>query len=216
MPRELMEESTDQEMINLHKEIYDVNQRLNILSSQIAQLSLKHDKSAAKLESLVDTLRIDVENHKAEIKKLSHENSQEIGNIATSCDLYQRDVQKQIDSLQQNKLHVDAYIDGYDRLELAMYEINQAIEKKQDYFNEAVRELRNHVAEQSAILRKDLTIVKPEVDPLEKAVKEDITAFRIEMKGINKELILLKKHRAYNEKKFENIYTLIDRMKGAQ
>lgn len=213
MPRTIEE---DQEQINIQKAIYEVNQRLNLIDSQISQLSLRHDILISKLQSELNTLKIDLENHKREINTVVHENSQKIGDNFSEFKKIERELDCKISGLNFLKLDSDAYNDGFQNLAEQIGYTNQKIEKKQDFFNECVRDLRNHVASQVEILRKDLTIVKPEVDPLEKAVKEDLLAFRIEMKGINKELILLKKHKAYNDKKFEHIYTLIERLKEAK
>lgn len=215
MPKEIMED-VDQEKINTQKAIYDINQRLNLLFSQLSELSIKCDKNMAILSSEINTLRIDLENHKREINEIVHENSQKIGDNFSEFKKIERELDGKISRLNFLKLDSDAYSDGFQNLAEQIGYTNQKIEKKQDFFNETVRDLRNHIAEQCAILRKDLIVVEPEVDPLQKAIEDQLLAFRLDVKGYNKELILLKKHKAYNDKKFEHIYTLIERLKGAK
>jgi hypothetical protein len=41
-----------------------------------------------------------------------------------------------------------------------------------------------------------------------------LTCFKIDFEGVARELMMVKKNVAYGEKKFENIYTLIERLKG--
>ena len=62
--------------------------------------------------------------------------------------------------------------------------------------------------------KKELTPVEPEIDPVQQMIDERFNVFKIDFDGLVRELAILKRAVAYDEKKFENIYTLIERLKG--
>ena len=205
-------DSMDQDQINIHKAIYDINQRMQTMRNDITALFLKHDLLLAKLESRIKATEIAFENFTNKIMKISDEQTQKIGDIQTSIEDLKKEVFFSFNAFERKYLKSGDYIDGYRFLCKQDEDLRAVIEKKQDFFNDITRNLRNHLDDEIMQVREDLKPVKPEVDP-KKEVEEMLTAFRVDMKGVNKELILLKKSKAYNDKKFENIYTLIERLK---
>lgn len=93
-------------------------------------------------------------------------------------------------------------------------ELETVVQK--DYFNQVVATLRNHVKEQMKELKVELTPEVPEVDPVKEKIDEVMKVFKVDFDGLVREINLLKKAQAYDEKKFENIYTLIERLKAGK
>lgn len=82
-----------------------------------------------------------------------------------------------------------------------------------DYFNMAVEMVRNQFKDQLEKVKEELTPKIPEVDPVKAQIDERFKVWKIDFDGLVKEIAILKKAVHYDQKKFENVYTLIDRLK---
>jgi sugar-specific transcriptional regulator TrmB len=206
----------DQDERNIHNAIYDINQRMQGISNTISDLAIKHDRLLQRLESKIKELEIAFERFKFDVMQNCHQTSQAVGNNKTAIENLSKDTLNRFKDVESTYLPASSYISDYEVVIEKIEDVKRSVEKKQDFFNEVVQQLRNHVAKEVETLRKELTVEKPEVDPIKKEVDDIIAAFRLDVKGFNKELILLKKSKAYNDKKFENIYTLIERLKESK
>lgn len=203
----------DQDERNVHNAIYDINQRLQNMSNSIVDLAIKHDRLLSKLESRIKELDIAFENFKENIEKVCHSNVQDVGKAITEVNVLRREVESQFSKIPNTYVDILSYDDDQLHIMEFIGDLRRDIKQKQDVFNEINRSLHNHVSEEVTKVKDDITPLIPKIDPVKEEVEKQLIAFRVEMKGLNKELILLKKSKAYDEKKFENIYTLIERLK---
>lgn len=203
----------EQEKINLNNFIYDTNQKLQNLSNSIVDLTSKHDKLLAKLESKIKDLEIAFENFTQKIDKTVTDYNQRIGSIATDVCNLKSDIDEKfayVDSVYVTQDHF--FKEAFDIKERINHVTKDAIEKNA-YFDSKLMLLPGVISDNYQQLKKELTPVIPDVDPLKKEIDSHLDVYRNEFRGILKEMRVLKGAKDYAEKKFENIYTLIQRLK---
>ncbi len=201
-----------QELKNNQDFIYETNQSIQNLSNSLVAMSNLYEKLRASSESERKTLEISVQNLNEQVLSRLASFNYRLTDIESECiELHDELVDK-----------LDDFVDEYmTRLEhnkasktwwSYLDEINQKIKVKDDYFDTAVIELKRLASDQVDAVRKEIPFV-PDIEPIKKEISNQFQAFKIDYEGISKELSLIKKAIAYNEKKFENIYTLIERLK---
>ena len=84
---------------------------------------------------------------------------------------------------------------------------------KTDNITQSFGNLQGQLKQDIEKLRKALTPIVPEVDPVDTKLDERFKVFKVDFDGLVKEITLLKKAVFYDQKKFENVYTLIERLK---
>lgn len=193
--------------------INHTNQGLQTLSTAIISLSIQNEKVTAKTASDHKSLLIEFENLKEVVLKSLKKMDQRLGDFES----------KLIELLNHfTNLREETSIkylqkkEFYDSRVLEVKNIDdlqrQMIEKK-DYMNFAISTLKNQFQQDLEVVKKELTPTPPEVDPIKQQLDERFKVLKIDLDGLIKEIELLKKAISYDQKKFENVYTLIERLK---
>lgn len=207
---------SEQEDINLRNFIYDTNQSLQNLKNSITDVTLKHDRLLAKLESMIKNIEIAFENFSQRIEKTVSDNNQRIGSISSSLDHLKDDVNDKFLGIDSTYVTQDHYFKDASSIKEDIGHVTKDAIEKNAYFNNELMLLRGLLDHKCEELKKDLTPVIPEVDPIKKDIDAHLDIFRNEFRGILKEMRVLKQSKEYSDKKFENIYTLIERLKEAK
>ena len=84
---------------------------------------------------------------------------------------------------------------------------------KNDGFYHNLTQLQAKATEDLRLLREELTPKQPEIDPIKSQLDERMAVWKVDFDGLVREIAFLKKAVAYDQKKFENVYTLIERLK---
>ncbi len=202
-----------QELKNNRDFIYQTNQALQNLGNGILSLSAQSEKLAAQFGRELKDMEIQFHNleEKLQSKSALH--------MATES-LLKRDWLQRLDVLEEK---IDKFSEDFVHQELLQHKLSLLLDRINEIENQ-FDNLRSHVDSSSRLLqgkiqdavvavRKDLTPVIPKVDPVKKEIEEKLAAFYVDFAGLVKEIALLKKAVAYDEKKFENVYTLIERLK---
>lgn len=92
--------------------------------------------------------------------------------------------------------------------------LQATFEKASNAITSSIQHLKSSFKSETDAIRKDLTPVTPEEDPVKKEVDRQLKDFRVDFQGLVQEIERLKKASAYDQKKFENLYTLIERLKA--
>ncbi len=203
-----------QEKKNHQDFIYQTNQAIQNINNSLISLALQHDKNVSKSESDKKYLSIAFENLEQNVTKQCY-------NTSHLCT-------KTLDDLCESTTMIQACLEALDK-ECVKHDVFDGmiklLSKKLDDFKKESHDINisNTVAceklfimirEKIDKLRKEFTPVIPEVDPVKAYIDERFKEFRVDLEGITKEISILKKAVAYDEKKFENVYTLIERLKG--
>lgn len=203
-----------QEVINKNEFIYQTNQSLQILAQGIVSLSLQIEKTRAQSSSDNKALMIDLENLKEEVLHRVKVMESSIGDIVSeileirkNLDAVHEDIKVQDQEMQDCQKSIgtnrDRICDLEDRVSITRRDCERGVET-----------LKIQVKEQLSLMSLALSS-KPWInDDAEDKMLRVMHIWRVDFDGLVREIGLIKKDMAYGEKKFENIYTLIDRLKG--
>jgi hypothetical protein len=203
-----------QELKNNRDFIYQTNQYLQSLSQGIVSLSLQHESVIAKSESDKKSTLIEFEKICDKVDRKLHQIDQRMG------DLESKNI-KDIDNL---KYIINEMMKSFvvrEQFSEQITDVNYRVKKISDNVTQFIdstiisnAQIYAHIKSEIKKVKVDLTPIVPEVDPVKKAIDERFDVFKVDFEGLAREIAILKKAIAYDEKRFENIYTLIQRLKA--
>jgi len=202
-----------QELKNNQDFIYQTNQSLQSLSQGIISLSLQFEKSKGKLESDHKALQIKFENLEKKVLEECDETGYLIADYAKAIIDLTEDLTKKFEDVYKTLTSIEDHKNLACKVEDQILSIEKKTLIDRSYTQSAFILLKAQLDEQNSSIRKDLEPKIPEVDPIQKAFDERFKPIQTDINGFIKEVGLLKKAVTYAEKKFENIYTLIERLK---
>lgn len=205
-----------QELKNNQDFIYQTNQSLQGLNHAIISLSLQHERVIAKTDSEKKDILIDFEKICDKVNKKLHQIDQRIGDLETKCNKDVDDIKFIINEMMRSYITTQTFSQQISILNNRIKEVCDLIEKHIDATASANGNIYNRIQSEIKKVRSDLTPIIPEVDPVKKAIDERMEILKVDFDGLVREIAILKKAVAYDEKKFENIYTLIDRLKAGK
>jgi hypothetical protein len=87
---------------------------------------------------------------------------------------------------------------------------------KNDALNQSLQQLQGQTQESLKALKEELTPKPPDIDPIKAQLDERFKVWQVDFDGLIREIVLLKKTIHYDQKKFEHIYTLIERIQAGK
>lgn len=205
-----------QELKNHQDFIYDTNQALQNLSQNMLSISQLFQKVVNKSESDRKEVLVFFEILKEMVTKKCEELNQRVGNLETNYAALRDSIWDKCEEFTSDFVSKDELIAFTTPKWEELDTLQEDLVTNKNYFNTAVTNLRSYAKDQAETLRKELTPVIPKVDPIKKQLDERLSVFKVDFDGLVREIALLKKAVAYDEKKFENIYTLIERLKAGK
>lgn len=202
-----------QELKNNQEFIYQTNQALQNLKQGITSLTLQHETIKSKLESDHKSLHIKFENLEKKVIVESDSTGHLIADYATALIDLTRELGKKFDQVFSTFASMDQVQSLSRVIEQEIEGLEKQITGERTYVDSQITSLRCQLDAQNFSIRADLEPKVPEVDPIQKALNERLNPIQIDFAGLIKEIELLKRAVKYGEKKFENIYTLIERLK---
>lgn len=205
-----------QELKNNQDFIYQTNQELQNLRKLLEALSQKHDNLLAKFDSTTKGVLIEFENHSKDNRELS-------GFLAKKVNEFEKKYNQLLAEIAQKVDHISKYHPALADVEAKFNKVGDAIESLHVFLNQLSNTLsssstllQGQIKEECKQIRQDLA-PKP-LDHLisKEEIREILLAYETNFKGLQREIELLKKSVGYGEKKFENIYTLIERLKAGK
>lgn len=192
---------------------YSTNQSLQTLSQGILSLSLQHEKVMAKTESDRKALLIEFENLREWILSHFNEMNQRLGDAESKLFEVLDNFTDLREEVQTSYLTKKEFDNSFCDLEDIIISNQLKNTLKTDNVIHDFNNLKGQTKEDLEKLRRDLTPIPPEVDPVDIKLDERLRVFKVDFDGLVKEITLLKKSVFYDQKKFENVYTLIERLK---
>jgi hypothetical protein len=192
---------------------YETNQSLQTLARGISALSEKHDKVQANSHSDRKALLIEFENLRESVLDSMKEMDQRLGDVETKMFEVLDSFTDLREEYELRYLTKQEFYDAFVPEVKALDDIQQKMIKDKDYFNFALSTLKNQFKQDIQVVKEDLTPKIPEVDPIKAQLDERFKVFKVDFDGLVREIGFLKKAVAYDQKKFEHIYTLIERLK---
>lgn len=192
---------------------YSTNQSLQAVNQDIVSLSSKHDKAMGQINSDHKYLLIEFENLREWILKNFNVMNQRLGDVETK--LFEvldqvNDIKDEYESTYMTRESFWCIFDGLSE-QIAMTNLCHTLDSNKSDIK--IDNLKSHIRQDLQKLREELTPKTPEVDPVDIKLDERFKTLKVDFDGLVKEISLLKRSVFYDQKKFENIYTLIERMK---
>lgn len=194
--------------------IYQTNQALQNLSQSIIALSLQNEKLRSQFESDKKGKEIDYENHLKEVNNRAAMLGQRVSAFEDGIVRMLSEVQGRLDEFRTQLVHHEILDQKFKTIVQWMQSFESSHERLSGLVNSSVCLLHGKIASEIESVRKDLTPSPDARDPIKAEVEEFLKSMRVDFEGLVRELALVKKALAYDEKKFENIYTLIERLKA--
>ncbi len=202
-----------QEIKNHQDFIHQTNQALQNLNNAIQCLSLRMEKFIAKSDSERKDTLIGFDNFKEQTCKECHQCSQRIGDLESKFLALQRESKEIFETISMDFLQIDDYVNRTipDRRRLDL--IEKVYRENKESLYQSLDQLRAYVDTKSSQLKQDLTPDSSKDDAIKKFLEDKLIAFKIDFEGLVTEIAQLKKSAFYEQKKIENIYTQIERLK---
>lgn len=205
-----------QELKNNTDFIYETNQKLQSHDQGMIALSILIEKLVAQSGSDRKWLLVEFENLREDILNRTYDLNQRVGNLEKPISEFQQqldDLHELVTKVYATKQSVTDCLGVLSNESSRLYGL---ISKNKNYFEEAVKQLYIHIQSQVTAVKNDLTPEIPEVDPIQKALDERFAILKVDLDGLKTEIARLKRTLSYDEKKFENIYTLIERLQRGE
>lgn len=203
-----------QEIKNHNDLMHEMGQSIQTLQLGLTSLAGQHQKALAKSDNDHKMLLIAFENLKEGVDLFVKKSNQRIGDIETSVNDVLNKNLKMHKEMPLDYLSRNDFIDAIRDQDKITACLQQDVTVHKDGFNSAIVALNHKLKDEIERLRIELTPSTQEVDPIKSQLEAASVVWKIDFDGLVKEIAILKKSATYAEKKFENLYTLIDRLKG--
>lgn len=205
-----------QELKNNQDFIYQTNQKLQSLGQGMIALSIQNEKLKAQMDSDKKSIQIDQENHMKEVHNVLSMACRNIDQFEKRVELLLDETQKRLNLFHEQLVHYEVLDEKFKAIADWMNSFEASYERLCGMVNCSVNLLQGKIASEVDQVRKDLTPDPNAVNPIKKEVQDLLDSMRVDFQGLIREIALIKKDVAYGEKKFENIYTLIERLKAGK
>lgn len=213
-PKSDAELKAAQEVINNKQFIYQTNQALQTLKQGIVSLNLENAKTRAQASSDNKALSIEFENLKDSVLEHLKKMEQRVGDVETTV-LHltenlmelENEVSDQDSNIQNYWKSLRHYIDRISELEDRVSVTKRDCER-------SVESLKIQVKDQLHMMNIAFSPKPITEEPAQQRIDRIVAVWKVDFDGLVKEIALLKKSVGYGEKKFENIYMVIDRLKA--
>jgi hypothetical protein len=203
-----------QELKNNQDFIYQTSETLIALCEGIKSLSLKHDQAVAKCGSDAKTLVIEFEKLSEAVLSKSYEMNQRLGDVEKQLLEVLKSFKELRDEVHLKYLTAEEFAKTMTQQDEAFDQLSHKFIEKTDYFNIALGALKAQFKDQLERVKAELTPIVPEIDPVQQKIDERFKVFKVDFDGLIREIAVVKQTVSYDQKKFENIYTLIERLKA--
>ena len=132
---------------------------------------------------------------------------------------YRERLKKQDDRIENIEKHVHEFLDDHQtqesisRIESTLRSLDDVVLSCCLQSTERIHDLKTEMQSQMHVLKQEFEEKTPDISPLKQSLDSRMDTMYGDFRGLVREIQLCKNALAYDEKKFENIYTLIQRLK---
>jgi hypothetical protein len=205
-----------QELKNNQDFIYQTNQAIQNLRFGLSELNRQNEKLSEILHLMVKKLEINFDNQSEQVSHKIKKQEGVISEHEKTMDTFTKDSSKKFTLIMQNFVEVTEFQKAIERIDQNQRKLEERLNVLNGTMLSSFGLIDGQIKNQIDSVRKDLTLTIPEVNPLEKSIGDKINSVYVDFSGLTKEIAVLKKAVAYDQKKFENVYTLIERLKAGK
>lgn len=201
-----------QEIKNHQDWMYQIGQSIRTLKEGLAALAIIHERNVSKVDSDHKSVLIAFENLQEEVLGKLDVFYQRIGDLESKCIHLQLELGDKLYEFSQTYTTKEENLKSHAFQWSKFKELDEKIKSKNDFFDTEFTNVRSQLKDQVEGVLKEIPSID-EFKPLKKEMEDTFQAFKVDFAGLVKEIAIIKKAVAYDQKKFENVYTLIERLK---
>jgi hypothetical protein len=203
-----------QEKKNYQDFVYQTNQGIQNLQFDISGLRKLISDSEALIGRNKKTSEIGFEKIKEELDKNVADNLSVLNSFREILTLYKNEFERRLTKHQNDQERIEECERECDTNSFGLEKLDSRLKRIENYIESSIREVHGKIDSSIDSLRKDLTPIKPLVDPTEQKVRQLIETFKVDHQGVLRELEVIKKANNYNEKKIEKLLTDVNSIIG--
>lgn len=206
------EKIVQQEIINHNKAVFESNQRINTFEEHLnfleKALKLSDGKSDSKIGEIYHEIEkahlklLDLIN---EIKKAQRDNAHKFLAFAQDHEKSQAKIYGVLETKESSKFAIN-------QLQMQIDEINRSISTLSSSMGHQIEQIAAKELEKRKAFEEQMRVEPKAIEVMRKECKSAIEAYRLDNEGLLKEVQRVKKDAFIQEKKIENLYTLIERL----
>lgn len=202
-----------QELKNDRDFKYQISQLVQNTARDLAELKKKQEKDRTDSYSDLKSIEINFQNLRKYVLDSIKEVESKVGDFQSKMIGLMDSFNKLQEDVVLKHLTKQEFYHVYVKEVEQIDSIENRLTQRDDHFNFALETLKGQLRQEIQSVKKELTPEVPEVDPIKQQLDERFKVLKVDFDGLVKEIAILKKAVAYDQKKFENIYTLIERLK---
>ncbi len=202
-----------QELKNNQDFIYQTNQSLQDLKKGLDAVVLQHQKLLDKSGSDNKDVEIRLENFEEEVVKSINHCLSKVNNITDYVNVLCKSIDVNYKKISEQIYLISERLANQEEQLSICTEIEKSIENLSNRLDQDIFSVKSLIQHHTSSLRDDLCKQIPKIDLTKEQLEECLKTVYVDFAGLVREIELLKKSTNYSEKKFENIYTLINRSK---
>jgi hypothetical protein len=202
-----------QELKNHQDFMYQTGQSLNRLTDGIKQVASQQERVACKVKSDQTAILIEFENLRDSVLQSMKEMNKRLGDVETKLFEVLDSFVDLREEITVKNLTKQEFFDAFVPHVKHVQDIEAEMDRRDVFLDKTIVQTQAHFKNELAVVKKDLTPEIPKEDPIKKQIDQRLQVFKVDFDGLIKEINILKKTSTYDQKKFENLYTLIERLK---
>lgn len=202
-----------QELKNNQDFIYQTNQSLQDLKISLNDVKLQHQKLIDKSGSDRKYLEIEFQNLEEGVLKNINHCLSKVNELDGSLNRLVISLGRDYKKISEEMSLISKRLYEHNEELLKQKHLEKEIQDLNDRLDRDIFSVKSSTHLHISSLREDLYKQIPKVDLTKEQLEDRLEIVYGDLAGLVREIELLKKSTNYNEKKFENIYTLINRLK---
>lgn len=203
-----------QEIKNHQDAVYSTNQAFNDIRNKVEEMSNQSLENYALIVSQHKNLEIEIQLLKEKVDSFMRKFER---NINDQSILNERNAIQYEDVVETLEKRIKLEVNFFDRLkdvERHSYEVSESSEALQKTVETNLNSWHSRCMRDMAKLKEEVYSRPSGALEVKKDLEEQIASYRVDVDGIMREINIFKKSTYVVEKKLENIYTQIERMRG--
>lgn len=202
-----------QEITNHNASILATNKAINEMREQVTSLTQEFSRHTARNDAWFKQTQEEFLRLERSLEKKIQKNSIDIEGLKKKTDSSNDFIWAEIDSLEAKLLDLDEFQEYKDSMKMELAEVHNHVKSQNEYIKAALYKIRTDLEKTTNAFIKEIRERPDHLWDVKQELEKKIEATVIDSMGVLKELQVHKKDAFIMEKKLENIYSLIEKLK---
>lgn len=202
-----------QELKNHNDFIDRINRSIQKISEDIAHISSNNEKAISKFVSEKKSLEIAFHGMDSKTKNSLRALNDGLDDVRNILKTEISKISSSVECVKGKSLRIDGLESALDSIKFNQSEIDDKIKNLKSFLAEVLVSIDRSCESFFNQTRKDFESMLPDYELVERKIYQSMQERDVTHAGLQKELDLIKKCLRYGEKKFESLFTSIDRLK---